>query len=111
MSIVDDIKGVKSLWSGASLPFKGLIVVSTFFAVSSITSLSDVIFEWKGFILDGIEFYRGLIVRPLQEFAAQFGLSYARQAVDFFILFCIVSSGWLRFRVATAIGRQWNIPV
>lgn len=48
MSLAGDIEELKKLWKGASLLMKGAIVLGIILTSSSITSLSDVVFEWKG---------------------------------------------------------------
>lgn len=55
---------------------KLFIGVSFFITVSSITSLSDVVFQWKGFILEALTAYQKYFVEPLKAYGLQIGLNY-----------------------------------
>ncbi|PMG51301.1 hypothetical protein [Vibrio splendidus] len=52
-----------------------------FIALSSITSLSDLIFHWKGFIADGLSLYQSYFVKPIQSIAENVGLSYSEPQI------------------------------
>ena len=54
-----DVKRARELWSNSSLLMKLVIVASIFLA------LADVVFEWRGFVLQATELYRGGLVEPL----------------------------------------------
>lgn len=86
MGLIGDIQESKNLWLKSSWLFRIVILVSTFFAISSIASLSDVIFHWKGFIYDGIKFYSTWISEPIKKIALEYGLEFSTRAVDFMIL-------------------------
>ena len=78
---------------------KAAIILVTFLSISSITSLSDVVFEWKGFILDAIEFYRKWIVNPFRSVATLIGLNYVDIEVDAIVLFSTQMSVQFRSQV------------
>ena len=46
---------------------KLFIGVSFFITVSSVTSLSEVVFKWKGFILEALKSYQKYFVETLKE--------------------------------------------
>ncbi|WP_435247351.1 hypothetical protein ACMAZD_11710 [Vibrio sp. nBUS_14] len=86
MALVDDIQSAKDLWKNGTLLTRACIVISTFLATGAIASLSDVVFAWKGFILDGINFYRSIIAQPLIQIAEIFSLDISSTEVNFLIL-------------------------
>jgi hypothetical protein len=76
---------------------KVAISIAIFLSISSIASLSEIIFKWKGFIFDAIEFYRHWIVQPLRNFASFFGLTYYSKAeVDSMIIYSMITATSLR---------------
>ena len=89
MGLIGDINEIKKEWKKSSLGIKIIIVLSSFFVFSSITSLSDVIFSWKGFILDGIEFYKSIITHPLKKLLEKINLFYQKPFIDYIII-CII---------------------
>ncbi|MGL5471573.1 MAG: hypothetical protein ACRDCT_25930, partial [Shewanella sp.] len=54
------------------------IMISFFLSVSSIASLSESIFKWKGFILDAVDFYQHYIAEIIIYYAGFVGLSYTQ---------------------------------
>ncbi len=96
MSLYEDIREGKELWKKASWTTRGLIIVSVFLATSSVTSLADAVFEWKGFILQGVTFYREWFRDPIVEF-----LSYFRVTEPFSdMLIAMAAACSLVYRVA-----------
>lgn len=66
MSLYGDITSdLKGNWRNSTLPTRCLLILSLFFTISSVASLSDTVFQWKGFILDGVEFYRHYVRQPI----------------------------------------------
>ena len=86
MALIDDLKSAKNLWKNGKPITRFFIVLSTFLASGSIASLSDVVFAWKGFILDGVNVYRSWVVHPMQQLASDFGLSIDNSEVHFLVL-------------------------
>ncbi len=54
-----DVNEARELWAKSSLLMKLVIVASI------CLTLADVVFEWRGFVLQGTELYRGWLVEPL----------------------------------------------
>ncbi|MFQ3226768.1 MAG: hypothetical protein ACI8RW_000146 [Porticoccaceae bacterium] len=52
-----EIKKFKEDWIGTSLPVKIFAVLGIYLTVSNIATLSNTVFAWKGFFLDGFSFY------------------------------------------------------
>lgn len=86
MGYKQEWENFKKLWSESSLFFKFLAVIGFLITFSSITSLSDVIFKWKGFILDGVNFYREWIIYPLQSFMEMRDIIWSQSETDAIIL-------------------------
>jgi hypothetical protein len=86
VGLKNDFQEAKELWASSSWPTKLLVGIWVFFAVSSVTSLADEVFKWKGFILDGLVFYRAWISVPLAAFASRIGLRYSQFDTDILLL-------------------------
>lgn len=86
MGLKQDIEETRELWKESSLLFKVVILLSTFLTISTITSLADVIFGWKGFILDAVIFYRTWITALIGKLLGYFGIYYTRSAIDYLTL-------------------------
>ena len=101
MKLKDEIK---KYWKQSPTWAKIYLGVSTFVASGSIASLSDTVFAWKGFILDGIELYRK-IVNPLKgliDFV--FHAQLTQNQIDLIIIFCMLLSAYRIF-----ITRRWSL--
>lgn len=79
------------------------LILGFFFSLSSLTSLSSTIVEWKGFILEGIEFYQLYFVEPIASSASNFGLSYSRSEIHAAIVSSICVTVGMRI---LAVGQQ-----
>jgi len=66
MGLYNDFHEVFAKWSKCSWLLKLWLALSLFLASGSIASLSDTVFKWKGFVLDGISFYRRFITAPIE---------------------------------------------
>jgi hypothetical protein len=62
---MDDISELKAAWGRSSWLVRIYLLVSGSIAISSITSLSDAVVKWKGFIVTGIAFYRDHFRNPI----------------------------------------------
>jgi hypothetical protein len=82
MSLLGEIEEAKKIWQQSGWPIRALIVLSMFLMVNSVASLSDVVFEWKGFILDGLEFYRRWVTEPIRSVTEAVGLTYGENEID-----------------------------
>ncbi len=90
MGLKADFDELIDEWGEKSLLSKVILGVSFFVTLSSITSLSDTVFKWKGFILEGITFYRTYISIHFRSFAEFLGLSYDVYFIDFYIINMLV---------------------
>jgi hypothetical protein len=64
MGLKGDIDEVAKVWISSPWRIKVYLALSTLLASGSIASLSDVLFKWKGFVLDAVVFYRSRIGVP-----------------------------------------------
>ncbi len=96
MSLISDLKEAKSLWTKSSCTFRIGLVFSTFMATGSIASLSDVVFKWKGFILEGILFYRSWVSTPLKELFSHFDIMLPIWGSDMLLFMLIIAAGYSR---------------
>ena len=93
MALVEDLQSVKKIWGDTGLGFRVILVISTFLASSSVASLADAVFHWKGFILTGIEYYRSLIVAPLVSLSHYIGFDYYPYGINSLIAISILIAG------------------
>lgn len=73
-------------WKKYPYWLKIVLGISLFISVSSITSLSDVVFKWKGFIKEGLDFYSVYISSRLKSFYHILGLNLSDPMIDFLVL-------------------------
>ena len=71
MGLKGDIEEVSQVWDVAPWRVRLYLVISVFLATSGVASLSETVFRWKGFILDGVSLYREWIGEPLLSFFSQ----------------------------------------
>ena len=96
MSLKDDIDDLGKVWSSSGSLFKVMAVISVFLSISSIASLSDRIFEWKGFVLDGVNFYRLYISVPASKMLASISIVLNQTKMDYLIVVAISMSCFAR---------------
>jgi hypothetical protein len=65
MGIKSDYEEFRDLWSRGSWWSRGLAIVIILMALGSVASLADRIFQFRGFIRDGIQLYEEFIRDPL----------------------------------------------
>jgi hypothetical protein len=70
---IDELK--RSFKEGSALT-KVVMAMGFFLSLSSLTELSSKVVAWKGFILNGLSFYRSLFVEPVTYLTSNIGLSY-----------------------------------
>ena len=92
------------------------MAIALFFTVSSITSLSDVVFKWKGFILDGLEFYRTYYVENVRRVFDIFHLNYTAASIDmltFIYLFNIplIPIHWRVYRNSKSLNNLFAVSL
>ena len=113
MGIKADIDEVMMLWNKASPLMKVFLGISLFLTVSSVASLSNAVFAWKGFILDGIEFYRNWIGAPISKITKYIGFKWNKQEIDFLVIgsifyTCHLRELWISFRLSKEKSDFWE---
>lgn len=68
MGLKADLDEVTQYWDRSPWRVKVFLFISLFLATSSLASLSETVFKWKGFILDALVFYRSNFSQPASEF-------------------------------------------
>lgn len=76
MNLKKEISEFYTAYKEANVLVKVLLILGFFLNLSSLTSLSSIIVEWKGFILEGIKFYQSFFVEPILSGATIVGLNY-----------------------------------
>jgi hypothetical protein len=96
MALYDDFKSVKKDWARNSIITKVWLILSTFVATGSLTSLSDTVFKLKGFFADGLEWYESHILYFVKTFFLWIGWSIPDPIANLLILFSIYTSAYFR---------------
>jgi len=109
LGLLGDIEELQEFWPNLLWWGKCAVVLMLFLTTGSVTSLSETVFQWRGFILDGMEFYRQWITAPLREIARDLvGLRYTGVQVDIVVLFGLGMGSFARWARYTAYS---GIPV
>ncbi|MBO3697783.1 hypothetical protein [Roseivirga sp. E12] len=96
MSLLGDLNELKREWKSSSTTKKAFIILSFFLTTNSVASLSDILINWKGFIKDGIEFYRSNVSLPISDFIDRFGIVIHDQTVDVLIIILLTLNTLIR---------------
>ena len=96
MGMYSELEEAVDLWDKSSNIKRSIIIISVFFTISSLTSLSDTIFKWKGFILDGLNFYKTFISGSIIDFFDVFSIIIYQNTVDFMVLLILGVSALYR---------------
>lgn len=104
MGVKGDIEEASKLWKRSSLFTRLFVVVSVIVSSSSIASLSESIFKWKGFILEGLEFYKNYLVDPFRSYAHQIGLDFTVKDTHALVILSFAYSGMIRW----TLGMTWR---
>lgn len=99
MGLLGDLEEGKDWWGKASFSGRCLIAVITFLSISSITSISDKVFQWKGFISTGLDFYREFITGPLVDLLTYIGLNLRQDYIDIYVLIVFMFNSMYRRQV------------
>ena len=105
MGIKSDWEEARKLWASSSILMKLLILISLFITTSSIASLSETVFKWKSFILDGVTFYHRCMVDPTAQLLSSAGLQYSRVDVNVLFLVSLYAGSYFR---AIGITELWS---
>ena len=97
MSIQSDFVELKNYWRHSSFYMRAWLLIVGYLSISSIASISDTVFQWKGFFLDALLFYRNWISGPIRSFFWNvFGVHYAQRRVDTLVLMFLVVASYTR---------------
>jgi hypothetical protein len=101
MAIQNDFEELRSAWSRLSLLGKIFFGGSFLVSVSSIASIADIAFKFRGFIVYAIEFYRMTTMPIMETLHSWTGIKLEQFQVDLFvylalITFCFVRAQWLK---------------
>jgi hypothetical protein len=69
MELKADVEEVAQVWARAPWHVRICLTFSLILTSTSIASLSETVFKWKGFLLDAINLYRSFISGPVQDLA------------------------------------------
>lgn len=89
MDIKQEFSKLKASFWGGGILTRVLLVIGFFFSLSSITTLSSKIVGWKGFILEGINFYKEYYVDNVAVLAGAVGLRYTQTEIHTATVTCI----------------------
>lgn len=81
MDIHKEIEEFKVSFNEGGILTRTLLILGFIFTLSSVTSLSGIVVEWKGFILDGLNFYQSYFVQPIISAASILGLGYSKTEI------------------------------
>ena len=99
MGLKADINEVLIVWARAPWRVRVYLVLSLILASTSIASLSETVFKWKGFLLDGINLYRSLISDPVKvSIKSLLNYSLSQSTFDLAVLAILLAAA--SFRVA-----------
>jgi hypothetical protein len=102
MALWGDISDIRELWKKSPPLVKALLGLLLFLSISSIASLSDDVFKWKGFILEGIGFYRLWIGAFINYAFGWVGLHFSSRSSDFITIWILAAASALRADIATS---------
>ncbi|MFT6915616.1 MAG: hypothetical protein ACJAWL_001926 [Motiliproteus sp.] len=81
MDISKEVEGFRESFRDGGILTRTLLILDFLFTLSSLTSLSGIVVEWKGFILDGLNFYQSYFVSPVISVASIVGLEYSKTEI------------------------------
>ncbi len=121
MGIRSDLDEIRGLWNRGSWLVRGFAILLFVLALGPVASLSDTIFQFRGFIRDGIEFYETWIRDPFREtLYLVFGIKLGTLWSSVMIYLIIATGGLLRDRfvrvglgpaIATFVGAVIGVSV
>lgn len=101
MGLNGEANELRNMWTSASWPLRGWLVLSFFISISSLASLSETIIKWRSFFRDAVNFYQEWIGEPLKELFSIFYIDVTPAMIDVFVIMCLFESGIWRMRFAT----------
>ena len=110
MTLKADLDELTEYWGRAPWRVKVVLGLSVFLSTSSLASLADAVFQWKGFVLEAIAFYREYVAVPFATLLGGLsGLTFTPQWIDSGVLFGIFLGALARstpLRHATKAARR-----
>ncbi|MCR9252397.1 MAG: hypothetical protein NXI20_18375, partial [bacterium] len=103
MGLLGDIEEAKKHWKQSTKLYKLIVIFSIILATSSLTSIADIVFKWKGFILTGILFFRTYVSHPIRQLFSFLGLHFSDIQTDVLILTSLAFGSVLR-----AVFLNWS---
>lgn len=97
MSVFGDFKELRDEWKKNSFSGKVFLIISTIFATTSLTSISEIVVKWRGFMLEVIRFYQKWVRQPFRNFLDWFGLDIELVTADLLIVVSVIFGCFLRF--------------
>ena len=94
MAKQDDWKERKSMWSNCSVGGKFFLAVSFILSCASVFSLADGFFQFRGFILNAIEFYRIPVNYVVEALNSYWDLAVKRSTVEMFVLNALLAASF-----------------
>jgi hypothetical protein len=94
MALQDDGNERKSMWSNCSPGGKIFLAVSFILTCAPVASLADGIFQFRGFILTAIEFYRIPINYVIEALNSYWDLAVKRSTVEMFVLNSLLAASF-----------------
>lgn len=71
MGLKADVEEVTQHWKRSPWRVKIFLAIALFLSTSSLASLSEAVFKWKGFVLDALAFYKRWVSQPGTELIAR----------------------------------------
>ncbi len=90
MGLKGDLEEIIGGWNKHHFWFKAVLILFFFLSVSAVANLADIIFKWKGFILEGLDFHKEFIALPLKDIARFIGLNYTMDFIYFLNIFLLL---------------------
>lgn len=81
MDLNKEIAEFRGAFRDGGVLTKTLLILGFFLTLSSVTSLSSTIVEWKGFIREAINFYQLYFVGSISSVASKVGFSYSQAEI------------------------------
>lgn len=115
MGLKADLEEVTGYWARSPWRVRVFLAIALFLSATSLASISEAVFKWKGFILEALDFYRQFIAGPIGSFVTTVtGLAVTPQWIDSAVLLGLFLGALARvtpFRHRTTIARLVDYAV
>lgn len=97
MGMHGDFRELNDIWRNSPWRVKLWLALSAFLASASIASISEAVAKWKGFILEGITFYREYFRSPVAHALNELlGLRAPPHFIDYVVLMALIYGALVR---------------